>query len=129
MILDTSILIDVAEGDELVKQRIIELEERNDPIMITTSTLFELWNGIAQSTKQKKELEKIKDVIQRQIVLNLDEESAKNAGLIHGRLVKSGKRISSMDSLIAGIAQKNNKKVLTRDKHFARIKEIQVEII
>ncbi len=59
--------------------------------------------------------------------LPLDEESAKIAGSIDGQLTKQGLTINTEDSMIAGIAIKNNKTILTNDGHFDRIEGLKIE--
>ena len=41
--------------------------------------------------------------------------------------MRNGLEIDTEDSMIAGIAIKNNKNILTRDRHFKRIEELKVE--
>jgi len=57
----------------------------------------------------------------RSLLRHFDKESVEEAGKIDGTLTKQNIKIDVVDSLIAGIAKVNNKKVLTRNiKHFEK---------
>jgi len=127
MILETSFVIDLLKGDEDVVSKMQSLIEQNIPYEITTPTIFELWGGLVNLEKPENEQHRIMSLLEGILIYPFDEESAKIAGNIDGQLVKKGLRIDTEDSMIAGIAIKNNKKVLTRDDHFNRIEGLKVE--
>lgn len=127
MILETTFVLDFLKAQESAIVKIQSLVEENISLEITTPTIFELWGGIAQLGKGEKEQEKISLFLKGLTVYSLDEESAKKAGIIDGELIKKGLQIDTEDSMIAGIAITNNKKVLTRDQHFNRIEGLKVE--
>lgn len=57
-----------------------------------------------------------------------DDFSALEAGIIDGTLIKEGKMIDPLDSMIAGIAMHKHKKIITRNiKDFSRIKGLKLE--
>ena len=117
----TSFVIDLMRHDLNAIKKLEELNKKGISQIITTPTLFELWSGVVQAKKTEEEKNKIKDVLINQTILNLDKESAEEAGQIDGRLNKQSINIEVVDSLIAGIAKVNNKKVLTRNlKHFEK---------
>ncbi len=71
---------------------------------------------------------KIAKVLESQMILDLDKESAEKAGEIDGLLIKEGKGIEPEDCMIAGIAKHHQETILTRNlKHFGRIKGISLE--
>jgi len=121
MILDTNFLIDLMRHDLKAINKLEELNKKGIPQIVTTPTLFELWSGVIQSRKPEEEKKKIKEILINQTILNLDKESAEEAGQIDGRLTKQGIDIEVVDSMIAGISKVNNKKILTRNiKHFEK---------
>ena len=126
MILETSFVVDFLKGDEDAVSKMQSLIDEDVPYEITTPTIFELWGGLVNLEKPEKELQRITSLLEGIIIFPLDEESAKIAGNVDGQLVKRGLKIDTEDSMIAGIAIKNNKKVLTRDKHFDRIEGLKV---
>ena len=127
MILETSFVVDFLKGDEDAVSKMQSLIDQNILYEITTPTIFELWGGLVNLEKPEKELQRITSLLEGIIIFPLDEESAKIAGNVDGQLVKRGLKIDTEDSMIAGIAIKNNKKVLTRDKHFDRIEGLKIE--
>lgn len=128
MILDTSYLIDLMNGDEGALEKRQELEKADIPQSITSITLFELWSGLEQSERTEKEKQKIRDVIAGRIIYQLDPASSKKAGEIHGKLARDGEKIEPQDSMIAGIAVQENEPVLTRNqKHFDKIEHLKTE--
>ena len=127
MILETSFVVDFLKGDEDAVSKMQSLIDEGIPYEITTPTIFELWGGLVNLEKPEKEQQRITSLLGGIVIFPLDEESAKIAGNVDGQLVKRGLKIDTEDSMIAGIAIKNNKKVLTRDKHFDRIEGLKVE--
>jgi tRNA(fMet)-specific endonuclease VapC len=133
MILDTSFIIDVLRGEETALKKLQKLEENNEPLNITSISIFELWSGIEQSVKSKKEKEKIEEVLKGRSVYPLDKLAGELAGLIDGKLCKEGRKVEPQDSMISGIAIREKEKILTcNSKHFKRIADVstlQVEYL
>ena len=127
MILETSLVVDFLQGDEDAISKMQSLIDQNIPYEITSPTIFELWGGLVNLEKPEKERQRIISLMEYIIIYPLDEESAKIAGNIDGQLVKKGLQINTEDSMIAGIAITNNKKILTRDEHFDRVEGLKIE--
>ncbi len=129
MILDTTFLIDLLQNKIEATEKLRLLQTKNIPISIATSSIVEIWTGLYYTKKTEIEKKKILDVLESQIIHNLDKESAEKAGEINGALIKTGQQIEIIDSMIAGIAYKNNEPILTRNiKHFNKIKEVKIEV-
>ena len=128
MILDTSFIIDVMKKEPNAIEKLNSLVKKGEPLMIASPTIFELFSGLVRSQRQLEEKNKVMNVINGQLVLPLDNKSAERSGEIDGTLVKEGKMIDPIDSMIAGIAIIKNDKVLTRNvKDFSRIKDLKIE--
>lgn len=128
MIVDTSFIIDLMNGLPEAFEKAKQLREQNENLFVTTLSIYELWSGITQSQKPDQEKRKVLEIVNSQLILDLDEESAKEGGKIDGGLIREGLRIDPEDCMIAGIARHHQEKVLTRNvKHFGRIKGIFVE--
>lgn len=126
MIIDTTFVIDLLRNNPQAIKKAYEIEENNLPILLTTITIFELWQGIETNSKEKEE--KIKNFLERVSILTLDLEGAKIAGTIYKELEIKGQRIDAEDSMIAGIVLSRNETLLTRNiKHFERIKGLKAE--
>lgn len=127
MILDTTFIIDLLNKEIEAVKKAEELDKKVIPVLTTTITVFEIWQGISD-IKNKEKLEKINKLLSSIGLLSLDVESAKESGRIHANLYSSGTPIEPEDSMIAGICLKNNHTLLTRNiKHFSKIKNLEIE--
>ena len=128
MILDTGFVIDLMEGLSEATIKMKEIRESRESIFVSTPTIFELWTGVAQSNWPECEKQKVKEVIESQLILDLTKTCAEEAGMMNGKLWKEGRPIDPEDCMIAGIAKHHDEAILTRNiKHFGRIPGIQVK--
>jgi tRNA(fMet)-specific endonuclease VapC len=128
MILDTCFIIDLMIGDDLAKQKLQEIFLMSEDHYISTLVIFELFSGVTQSLQAVTEKQKVKQILQNQLILPFDQKSAEIAGSIFGNQVMSGKMTTVVDAMLAGIAKSKNQLVLTRNiKDFARIDGVVVE--
>ena len=126
MILDTSALIDLLRGNEMVIAKLKELEQQHIPLFLTSISVFELWQHA--DVYREKKLKKIHELLESLGVFIFDISAAKEAGSIHATLKEEGLIIDPEDSMIAGIVNINNETILTRNiKHFERIPHLRVE--
>ena len=127
MMLDTTALIDILRGNPDIGTTLIELEKKNVALTLTSVSVFELWQGIADLNNREKS-DKIHFLLESLGIFLLDVPSAQEAGSIHATLKKEGRIIDPEDSMIAGIAKVHHETILTRNvKHFERIPELQVK--
>jgi len=125
MLADTSFIIDVMRGKESAVRKVEDLEEKDKAVNITSISYFELYSGIEQSEKAEKEKEKIEEVLAARAVHEFDLKAGEIVGRIDGMLCNKGKMVEPHDSMISGIAIRENEKILTRDiDHFRWISEI-----
>src|SRR3989338_2736843 len=123
--LDTSFLIDLLKGVEKVEILYKDLMLTENRLCIATPSITEIWSG-ACSANTPKEKEKILALLQGLEILNLNFDSAKEAGEIEAQLRKKGRIIDTEDCMIAGIAKFNWEKIVTGDIHFTYIEDIRV---
>ncbi len=128
MILDTTFVIDVMKNEQKAIEKLQELVKKGEPQLITAITIFELFSGMAKSTKPIEERNKILTTLKEQLILHFDNDAAEKAGEVDGMLSKEGRMNDPIDCIIAGIALVKKEKVLTRNvKDFAKIRGIEVE--
>lgn len=127
MILETTFAIDFLKGRKTAITKMRDLIDNKIDVALTAPTVFELYGGLIQLGKSQEEQQKVVSFLKGIMIYPLDDESAKIAGLIDGKLIKDGLEIETEDAMIAGIAIKNNQKILTRDEHFKRIEGLKVE--
>ena len=128
MITDTTFLIDVMRNDERAVAKLNDFIKNAEPQLVTAVTIFELFSGLARSTKPVAEKNKVMNRLKGLLVLHLDYDAAQKAGEIDGDLIKSGEMIQPLDSMIAGIALIKKEKILTRNvKDFSKVKNLEIE--
>lgn len=128
MILDTSFVIDLMAGDKAAIEKLKEIISKGEPQIVTAPTIFELYSGLAQSSKRELEKKKILSALSRVAIWHLDASAAERGGEIDGALIKAGEQIEPVDSMIAGIALVKGEKVLTRNvKHFSKVAGLNLE--
>jgi len=131
VLLDTTACIDFLYGYKNMEPIIDKLD---DPIYITTITVYEVGIGLERARRKKSEARhdelkrKWLGFISSMQILQLGFKEAEKAAQIHDILESKGKKIDDNDILIAGIMLVNGiEKILTRNvEHFKNIKEISV---
>lgn len=127
MILDTTFVIDVLNGDPGAEQRRIELDERGDAAVSAVS-VFELVEGAYLSDRTDDELAAILEFLSRLHVLPVNGEIALLAGELSAALIGRGERVEAEDVLIGATAAKNDESILTRNvDHFDRLEGLTIE--
>jgi len=125
--LDTSVLIDNLRGREQTVEFIKRFEEAGTTLSTTTINSFELYYGAYRSRRREKNLGATKALLTRLVVLDLTDESSKEAGRILALLEGKGDLIGFRDVLIAAIAITARVTLATRDiEHFSRVPELEV---
>ncbi|PTD94091.1 hypothetical protein C9439_04420 [archaeon SCG-AAA382B04] len=66
--------------------------------------------------------------LSRNKIISFNTQDAHAAGRIYYKLRKEGETISEIDTIIAGMAKNRNLELITRDKDFSKIKEIEKTI-
>jgi tRNA(fMet)-specific endonuclease VapC len=124
-LLDTNICIDVLRGGRAVDRQL----EHLDRVRIYTSVISaaELVYGAVRSEQSASEMA-IVDAFLRDIpVLQLDNNAAHAYGLLKAFLAKQGRLLEDNDLYIAAIALSRNLILVTHDKGFDRIPNLQLE--
>ncbi|MBI5392839.1 PIN domain-containing protein [Candidatus Woesearchaeota archaeon] len=128
MIFDTCFIIDLMNNDTDAVAKLHELIKSDEPQLVTAVTIYELFSGMTKSNKPEGEKNKIMKVLNGQVILALDNDSAQKAGEIDGTLIKEGKMVDPIDILIAGITLTKKEKLLTRNiRDFSKVKGIELE--
>ncbi|MFC5133712.1 MULTISPECIES: type II toxin-antitoxin system VapC family toxin [Haloferacaceae] len=115
MLLDTSFLIDLMNGDEDAVEKARELETELVQQRLSSMTLFELYYGIARATESEAEREKVEAVLDSKPVHPADAAVMRKAGRIAGELQNEGTPVGDGDVIIAATAEVVEEAVLTRN--------------
>ena len=117
-VLDTSVIIEIARGNDRVLSEVTSLDKS---FYITSITVFEIFVG----KTSKEELLWISSLP----VLPLDEEAAKTAAYIHKRLRKRRRTIALRDLFIGAISLANGYRLITLDNDFEALREFGLDLV
>ena len=127
MLLDTSFLIDLMDGDEGAVEKARKLESDLVQQRLSAMTLFELYYGIARATDSEAEGKKIKDVLASKPVHPADTAVMRKAGRLSGELQNDGSPVGDGDVIIGATAAVVEEPVLTRNvDDFERL-DVEIE--
>lgn len=115
MLLDTSFLIDLMNGDEQAVEKARKLERDLVQQRLSSMTLFELYYGVARSDQSDEERRKVETVLSSKPVYPADTAVMRKAGRLSGELVNDGTPVDDGDVIIAATADIVEEPVLTRN--------------
>ena len=127
MLLDTSFLIDLMNGDEDAVEKARELETELVQQRISSMTLFELYYGIARATESESERQNVEEVLASKPIHPADTAVMRKAGRLAGELQNEGTPVGDGDVIIAATAEVVDEAVLTRNvEDFERL-DVEIE--
>jgi predicted nucleic acid-binding protein len=127
MLLDTSFLIDLINGDEDAIEKARELEGDLVQQRLSSMTLFELTYGIARAVDSEAEREKVERVLASKPVHPADTAVMRTAGRLAGELQNDGTPVGDGDVIIGATAAILDEPVLTRNvEDFERL-DVDIE--
>ena len=115
MLLDTTFLIDLMNGDTGAVEKARELETDLVQQRPSAMTLFELYYGAARSNQSDAEREKIARVLESKPVYPADSAVMRKAGRLSGELTNDGNTVGDGDVIIGATADVLEEPVLTRN--------------
>ena len=128
LVLDTNIYSDYAEG---VKETVDFIATRGEQIYLPSVVMGELLFGFMKGRRQgfnEKKLKQFIDFLNVEII-NVNADVARKYALIYLFLQKAGKKIPINDVWIAASCMEVGGALLTRDKHFKVVDQIETVII
>lgn len=115
MLLDTTFLIDLMNGDEGAVEKARELETNLVQQRLSAMTLLEVYYGAARSKQSAAEREKIENVLASKPVHPADTAVMRKAGRLSGELMNDGNAVADGDVIIGATADVLEEPVLTRN--------------
>lgn len=118
MILDSNIIISYLNNDEKIVGAIELLKEENKNLLISSITFGE---ALSFPELNEQKIEEIKKFLNSFVSVFVDNTISEIAAFL-----KRKYKMELPDAIIAATALKYNMPLLTRDRHFKKIKEIDV---
>jgi tRNA(fMet)-specific endonuclease VapC len=128
--LDTNAVIAVLnERASPVEVRLKAALKSGRPVAVSTLVLFELWYGVAKSTRAEDNANRIAEFMAGLIaVLPFEPDDAREAGDIRAALERAGTPIGPYDILIAAQARRRGAMLVTaNEREFARVPGLRFE--
>lgn len=122
-ILDSSILIEIINNTK--RAELIHNTIGNLPVVTTSICLHEILSG--NFNKQEKFI--MENILSNIETLPHTQEAAQIGAEIFKELKEKGNNINEFDILIAGICKANNATLITLDKDFAKINNLNAKIL
>lgn len=123
-LLDTNIVIALFGKDATVLQKLAEAQE----VFLCSIVLGELHYGARNSVRINENLARIETLRSANTVLACDSLTADYYGQIKASLRLAGTPIPENDIWIAAIARQYALTIVSRDKHFANVDTVALEI-
>jgi tRNA(fMet)-specific endonuclease VapC len=102
--------------------------EMRKVIAVSSVTVFELYAGAENYEDKHQRCSVIDEFLALLEVIPLDAKAAREAGEIHGQLLRKGMRIGSYDVLNAGLARSRKLTIATNNlREYERVKGLVVE--
>jgi len=128
--LDTSAVIAAVNNRaSRVRSRFDQAVLSGITINVSSIVLFELWYGIAKSSRRQTNMETMADFLAGPVtVLNFDVDDAREAGDVRAILQQAGTPIGPYDFLIAAQARRRGATLVTANtREFARVPGLKTE--
>jgi len=128
LVLDTNIYCDYAEG---LPEVVDAMAQYGESLYIPSIVLGELYYGFLKGNRQQVNQRKLRQVMTRLSIeiIGVDSEVARKYGLIYCSLEKRGVQIPINDVWIGACCMNVGGTLLTRDKHFTLIDQIDTLIL
>jgi len=127
-VLDTNVYCDFAEG---VPQTVETIADLGKDLLLPAPVIGELSFGFLKGSRREYNEQKLRDFIRLMSVevIIVDEEVARKYGIIYLALVNKGQKIPVNDVWIAACCMSVGGTLLTRDRHFEVVDQIDKIIL
>jgi tRNA(fMet)-specific endonuclease VapC len=123
IILDSNIVIEVLTGNKEIADKINKLPG----FYITSVVLGELYVGVNRVSNKVKHLKMLNTFLKLCTVLDTDSITARYYGELMAVLYKKGNPVPTNDVWIAAIAKQYGYTIVTMDKHFREMEDVNVK--
>ena len=125
--LDTDLITGFLRGDADSEAKMRELEETGEQLKVTSTAACELLKGASSSAERESNVSNVQRLLRAFMLVGLAGESCEAAASVHADLRRKGPMIGKFDILIAGTVIASGDRLITRDRHFASVKGLELE--
>ena len=126
VLIDTSVWIDYFKSANNYIAELVDDILTNAEVYVPKSVIAELIQG----AKSEKEISVIEEFVNAFHLIDQSEDTWSKAGKLSYTMKRKGITANLMDCYLAIIAQENNCKILTLDRHFKDIKKfLRIELV
>ena len=124
LVLDTNIYCDYAEG---IPNVVDYMAIHGEDIFLPSIVIGELTYGFMKGSRQKINERKLQEIIKKlQVeIIDVNQNVSRKYALIYLSLVKKGTKIPINDVWIAACCMEVGGTLLTRDRHFRHVEQIE----
>jgi predicted nucleic acid-binding protein len=122
MLIDTSAWIEYFMGTK-EGERVRDVVESDSVLYTSPVVISEVLSKSIRTDGLEKGKERVEFIVERCVVVPIDEEIGFLAGKIHGEMKARDKSFGMMDAIILATARDRKIKVLTKDRHFEGVEE------
>ncbi|MBI1923240.1 PIN domain-containing protein [Candidatus Poribacteria bacterium] len=126
-LLDTNHASVLLDGDEPITSRVASSQNTADGFGISMTVLGELYFEAYASQRRDANLSRLANFVAQVIIREYDQAAAEEFGRIQAEQKRKGRPIPPTDAQIAAVARQQNLIVLTDDRHFSFVDNLQVE--
>jgi predicted nucleic acid-binding protein len=128
LVLDTNVYCDYAEG---IPNVVDYMAVHGEDIFLPSIVIGELTFGFMKGSRQKFNERKLQEIIKKlQVeIIDVDQNVSRKYALIYLSLVKNGTKIPINDVWIAACCMEVGGTLLTRDRHFQHVDQIETMIL
>lgn len=128
LVLDTNAYCDFGEGLPAVVE-VIATEGK--ALFMPSIVVGELLYGFLRGSRQEFNERKLREIIRKLgiVIIVIDEDIARKYAVIYASLVRKGKKIPINDVWIAACCMGVGGTLLTRDRHFEEVDQIESIIL
>ena len=124
VLLDTSVIVPVLRGEPGLLQRAMGYPQ----VYLCAPVLAELYIGLERRGHPVAQVQRLNALLTQMPVLPCDEQTAALYAEIESHLRQQGTPIPVNDLWIAAVARQHHLLLATRDAHYERIPQLQVEV-
>ena len=124
LVLDTNVYCDYAEG---IPNVVDYMAIHGEDIFLPSIVIGELTYGFMKGSRQKINERKLQEIIKKlQVeIIDVNQNVSRKYALIYLSLVKKGTKIPINDVWIAACCMEVGGTLLTRDRHFRHVEQIE----